>query len=615
MVNRQRSSSKPFLSVIVPVHNIEGNLHFLKSWLNLEILDQLRVILVHDKESVELSPQTDALVEGLTHPNFNYVTGDFKSPGMARNFGLERIDCDAEWIAFWDSDDLPNVFNFQEMILLSESHGKKFAVGGYEVQELNSIENPKVNIPTSKKLEDLGRNVGLWRWAFNVKELDLVRFQDLNMGEDQDFLFDLNPQPDEIFYSTKVVYRYHKGRNGQLTKDIRRIREIASSFKYLCKQIELNPNVITPFQIRIFTGQLLTTLKYCKWNIKVRAGIQSIRIYLTYLIRSDAKKFRSNSVYDTANADKNSCEFLLFGGYGNQLFQIAQGLSECQVGKVTMIRHIPRSGKVIDRSLDQYHLPPRIRIIEKAAPFWITQRALNLGLRLSSKFVPSKNSRFKLWAIKVVAFAVGILMKQGITYNLGVGQDDSRKSSPGSLNIGYFQSQPHHAVLDSLKEMELISITSEALHMFERAEKNRILAVHVRLGDYAENQSIGLIDARYYKAGLLHLWKSGNYDEVFVFSNEIRKAKEMLNLDESIEVSYVGENTLSSSETFELLRRANGYVISNSTFSWWAANLSHTKNPAVVCPDPWFKEMPEPKELIPKNWIRMTREFVDASGL
>lgn len=599
----------------MPVHNMEGNLHFLKSWLNLEILDQMRVILVHDKEISSLSPQTDALVKGLTHPNFKYVTGDFKSPGMARNFGLDQIGCDTGWIAFWDSDDLPNISNFQEMISHSESHGKKYAVGGYEVQELNSTENPKVSIPTRNKLEDLGRNVGLWRWAFNAKELALVRFQDLNMGEDQDFLFDLNPRPDEIFYSTKVVYRYHKGRNGQLTLNNTRIREIVSSFKYLCERIELNPHIITPFQIRIFTGQLLTTLKYSKWKIKIGAAIQSIQVYLIYLLRSDVNEFHNKSSHGSENTDNKTREYLLVGGFGNQLFQIAQGLSDCQAGKVTMVRHIPRRGKVIDRSLDEYHLPPRIRIIEKAAPLWLTQRALNLGLRLSSKFDPTKSSRFKLWVIKVVALAVGILMKQKILYNLGVGQDDTRKSSPSNLNIGYFQSQPPHAVLDSLKDIGLISITSKALHMFERAEKNRILAVHVRLGDYAEDQSIGLIDAHYYKSGLDHLWKSGNYDEVFVFSNEIRKAKEMLDIDESIEVSYVGENTLSSSETFELLRRAHGYVISNSTFSWWAANLSHAKNPVVVCPDPWFKEMPEPKELIPKNWIRMTREFVDPSGL
>jgi hypothetical protein len=55
MVNGRQSTPKPFLSVIVPVHNMEGNLHFLKSWLNLEILDQMRVILVHDKEIASLT--------------------------------------------------------------------------------------------------------------------------------------------------------------------------------------------------------------------------------------------------------------------------------------------------------------------------------------------------------------------------------------------------------------------------------------------------------------------------------------------------------------------------------------------------------------------------------
>ena len=40
--------------------------------------------------------------------------------------------------------------------------------------------------------------------------------------------------------------------------------------------------------------------------------------------------------------------------------------------------------------------------------------------------------------------------------------------------------------------------------------------------------------------------------------------------------------------TLEKMRWGSGYVIGNSSFSWWGAFLSHTKNAPTVAPKPWF---------------------------
>jgi uncharacterized membrane protein SpoIIM required for sporulation len=48
-------------------------------------------------------------------------------------------------------------------------------------------------------------------------------------------------------------------------------------------------------------------------------------------------------------------------------------------------------------------------------------------------------------------------------------------------------------------------------------------------------------------------------------------------------------------------------IISNSTFSWWAAWLIKEENAVIVAPEIWNKASPEfTNLLIPNNWIRIS---------
>jgi hypothetical protein len=61
---------------------------------------------------------------------------------------------------------------------------------------------------------------------------------------------------------------------------------------------------------------------------------------------------------------------------------------------------------------------------------------------------------------------------------------------------------------------------------------------------------------------------------------------------------------LAPSEVLKVMSLGQAYVISNSTFSWWAAHLAclRDENVLVYYPDPWFKEIVAPVGLFPRTW-------------
>jgi len=57
------------------------------------------------------------------------------------------------------------------------------------------------------------------------------------------------------------------------------------------------------------------------------------------------------------------------------------------------------------------------------------------------------------------------------------------------------------------------------------------------------------------------------------------------------------------------MRFGKGYIIANSTFSWWGARLSYEEEPDVIVPKPWFAQAEVPIDLIPSNWEELSAGY------
>jgi hypothetical protein len=51
----------------------------------------------------------------------------------------------------------------------------------------------------------------------------------------------------------------------------------------------------------------------------------------------------------------------------------------------------------------------------------------------------------------------------------------------------------------------------------------------------------------------------------------------------------------------------NHNIISNSSFSWWAAWIGEEKNKIVIAPQPWFNKIKYDKKLTPDHWILINK--------
>lgn len=118
-------------------------------------------------------------------------------------------------------------------------------------------------------------------------------------------------------------------------------------------------------------------------------------------------------------------------------------------------------------------------------------------------------------------------------------------------------------------------------------ENCQSVGIHVRCFKQDDPSSQINLDSKYYKNALQKVLRDLHSPRLFVFSNNIKYAKSLLNnLDFGIDIKFVSQSTNSAYEDFFLLRGCSHVVVSNSTFSWWAAYLAELEFGAkVFAPD------------------------------
>lgn len=148
---------------------------------------------------------------------------------------------------------------------------------------------------------------------------------------------------------------------------------------------------------------------------------------------------------------------------------------------------------------------------------------------------------------------------------------------------GYWQNTVYFKeYLDELREMfaprEPLPVTVEEL--MRRFAGEPTCAVHVRGGD------IDGPTPAYFREAMRRV-KEQNLDMTFiVFTNDAKKAAECIGVDEkSAGIQYIGDmGHFSDKEEFLLMSACQNQIISNSSYSTWAAYLNRNPGQMVIMP-------------------------------
>lgn len=148
------------------------------------------------------------------------------------------------------------------------------------------------------------------------------------------------------------------------------------------------------------------------------------------------------------------------------------------------------------------------------------------------------------------------------------------------------------------------------LEIINLLSKHETTSVHIRIGDYKNNNSSnhfhGTLDLEYYYNSIKRISQLKGEHLFLIFSDDIDWCKENLKLEvPHLFIDAKISNTVVND--FYLMKSCNNNIISNSSFSWWAAWLNENENKIVIGPKKWFNvgNINNTTDLFLSNWERI----------
>jgi hypothetical protein len=276
----------------------------------------------------------------------------------------------------------------------------------------------------------------------------------------------------------------------------------------------------------------------------------------------------------------------LFGGLGNQLFQYFAGLDVATKldSRLELDFRWITSAYSHDKSdIQDFEFLKNIQMIT-------TQNSGQLNY--SFERLKTKLAQKSLFLAK--------LFNLDVPRNSGFNQIRFRG---GNLELrGYYQSYLYFQNLNLSLGRNVWKLNFESTRF--REIKNILavepfIAMHVRGGDYLRRTSIyHKLDVRYFDDSLMSLRSELGDIRTFVFTDDCEHAREILKEIPGLE--FFDQEGLRASEAMILISMAKGIIISNSTFSYWAAIINSGR--FIIAPKYWFLNTKVDDNLYPPNW-------------
>jgi hypothetical protein len=157
-------------------------------------------------------------------------------------------------------------------------------------------------------------------------------------------------------------------------------------------------------------------------------------------------------------------------------------------------------------------------------------------------------------------------------------------------------------VLNGLLAIRSIEVNAEYLELEKSSARENPLIVHLRFGDYKNEPHFGVLTKDYYVNAVKLATHTREFGAIWVFSDEMKLARQLINFEIDLPIRFIENLGNSTATNFDAMRLGHGYIIANSSYSWWAARLSRNRVTLVIAPKPWFIGVDDDQSLIPPFW-------------
>ena len=280
-----------------------------------------------------------------------------------------------------------------------------------------------------------------------------------------------------------------------------------------------------------------------------------------------------------------SIKILIYGGLGNQLFQFAFGESLRLSYKNLEVKYI---------DLTKYYSAKRVWELGflDIKPHKVSKREI-----ISIFLKRILNSKINKYSHNLIYF--GILNDNQYDHIF-----EYLQNKRSFIIDGYWQSEEYF-LNNKMKIKKILNITKK--NPINKKESNfEKVAVHIRLGDYV-NSSRGrenhlVCDIEWYKNSINYLKKFNSELKFTIFSDDKKIIESEFSDYKDLEI-YDSDYSKNAYEDLYEMAKYDHFIISNSSYSWWASYLGEKENSKIIAPKYWYKNK-KTKELplFRENW-------------
>lgn len=176
-------------------------------------------------------------------------------------------------------------------------------------------------------------------------------------------------------------------------------------------------------------------------------------------------------------------------------------------------------------------------------------------------------------------------------------------SSEHLFAMGYFQSERYFSELTDKIRAEVTppcSFQDDAeINLLRQIQTTNSVCLSIRMGDYLENPIMGVCTPAYYQQAIDEMYTCFPDASFFVFSDDVEGVKKKIVFRNEVIYEPHGYDEW---QKLKFMSACKHFILSNSSFSWWAQYLGSAPNKTVIAPKKWYA-IDIPCDIYQPDWI------------